>query len=225
MDKALIKKRVITLRQEGKTYGEMQKMLNMEVPKSTLSYWCKDIPLPSGYQEKIKKLNLKNARRGRAIAFIVNRNKREEYLQSIVNDNQKLKKVFKDKDVAKLCLSMLYLGEGGKTGRGSLMFGNSDPFIISLYLFLLDYCYGIEEHKIRCTVQCRADQNIEQLEKFWSKITKISNDKFYKTRIDPRTKGKPTKKIDYKGVCKIDYFSAHIFNELMIIPKVIHKGP
>jgi len=70
-----------------------------------------------------------------------------------------------------------------------------------------------------------ADQNIKKLEKFWSQVTKISLSQFYKARIDPRTIGKPSKKPNYKGVCRIDYFSADLFIELMQIPKIIHKGP
>ena len=70
---------------------------------------------------------------------------------------------------------------------------------------------------------CRADQNTKKLEKFWSNITRIPLSQFYKPRKDARTIGKPTKRKDYKGVCKIDYFSADIYTELMMIPRTIYK--
>jgi len=213
------------LRAQGKTYKEIQELLNVKIPKSTLSYWCKDVYLPIEYKAKLKKLNLLNSEKGRAMALVVNKRIRDEYLKSVIDRNKGLKNVFKDKDVSKIALAMLYLGEGGKTQRGSLSFGNSDPFIISLFIFLMRYCYNIDEHKFRCTLQCRADQNTKILEKFWSDITNVSLDKFYKAKIDPRTIGKPTKKKEYKGVCRIDYFSADIFHDLMAIPKVIYKGP
>ena len=41
------------------------------------------------------------------------------------------------------------------------------------------------------------------------------------TKIDVRTLGKPTKKQDYKGVCRVDYFSAEIFIELKEIADLI----
>jgi len=104
------------------------------------------------------------------------------------------------------------------------MFGNSDPPIITLFLSLLRRCYNIDENKFRCTLQCRADQNIPKLEKFWSQVTKIPMPQFYKARIDPRTIGKPSRKPDYKGVCRIDYFSGDIFMELKQIMEVI-LGP
>jgi hypothetical protein len=124
----------------------------------------------------------------------------------------------------KVVLTALYLGEGSKTRKGSLAFGNSDPYIISLFLNLLRKCYKIDEKKFRCTIQCRADQNIKNLEEFWTSVTKIPLVQFYKARIDPRTIGKPSKKLDYKGVCRIDCFSGEIYLELMQIPKIIYKG-
>ena len=90
-------------------------------------------------------------------------------------------------------------------------------------MHLLRFCYNIDEKKFRCTLQCRVDQNIPKLEKFWGEITKIPLSQFYKARIDPRTIGKTSKNIDYKGVCRIDYFSADIFLDLMQIPKTIYK--
>ncbi len=225
MDKIELRKKATILRKQGKTYSEIQKELKEQIPKSTLSYWCKNIVLPKEYQKRIQKIVLNNAEKGRKIALIVNRIKRKKYIQSITSRNTHLTKVFKNRDVGKIALAMLYLGEGSKYRRGSLMLGNSDPFIINLYMYLLRYCYNIDENKLRCTLQCRADQNIKKLEKFWSHITKIPLSQFYKARIDPRTIGKPSKKLDYKGVCRIDYFSSELCIEIKQIPNIIYKGP
>ena len=226
MDRLKLKQKAIQLRKQGKTYLEIKKELGINIPKSTLSNWCSNIKLPKEYQDRIQKIILDNAQKGRNIALIVNRVKREKYLQSVINRNQYLATIFKNRDVAKVALAMLFLGEGAKnTKRGSLLFGNSDPFIISLFLHLLRFCYNINENKFRCTLQCRADQDVKKLEKFWSQVTKIPLSQFYKAKIDPRTIDKPSKKLDYKGVCRIDYFSADLFIELMQIPKIIYKGP
>lgn len=226
MNRLRLKNKVIQLRKLGKTYGEIQKILKTIIPKSTLSYWCSGVDLPKEYQDKIKKINLDNARKGRAVALIVNQIKRKKYLEYLFFRNKHLAKILENEDIAKIALVMLYLGEGAKNlKRGSLMFANSDPFIVSLFLYLLRNCYKIDESKFRCTLQCRADQNIKQLEKFWSDITNVPLPQFYKARVDPRTIGKKSKKPDYKGVCRIDYFSAEIFLELMQIPKIIYNGP
>lgn len=221
-----IKNRVKELRSKGYTYGEIRGKIGKKIAKSTLSYMCRGVKLPKFYQQKIDIINTGNREKGRRVALIVSRIKREKYLQLVNDRNSHLILAVKNKDTAKIALAMLYLGEGSKNPkRGSLMFGNSDPLVMNLFLRLLRYCYKIDESKFRCTLQCRADQNIKKLEKFWSQIIKIPLSQFYKARIDPRTIGKPSKKLDYKGVCRIDYFSADLYIELLQIPKIIYKSP
>ena len=215
------KPKVIGLRKQGKTYGEIQKSIGLKIPKSTLSNWCECVSLSFKQRLKIKDKIILNASKGRALALEVNRAKRNEYLNSVKNRVVHLKNRIDDKNVAKIAIAMLYLGEGSKGNRGALMFGNSDPKTINLFLKLFRACYDIDENKFRCTLLCRADQNIKKLEKFWSITTKIPLDKFYKARIDPRTIGKKSKKPEYKGVCRIDYFSGDIFNEIMKIIEVL----
>lgn len=216
-----LKTKVQQLRSEGKTYTEISVILKYKIPKSTLSYWCKKIQTPPSYSKKIKKIININAAKGRLAAVRVNKIKRQEYLQKIYNSNIGILKFIKGSDVAKLILAALYLGEGSKTRKGAIHFGNSDPGIIKLFLKLLRQVYKIDETKFRITIQCRADQNTKVLENFWQILTKISKKQFYTTRIDPRTIGKPSKKKNYKGVCCVDYFSADVYNELMIIGNIL----
>lgn len=216
------KSKVISLRKSGRTYGEIRKEIGQIIPKSTMSEWCRGVYLNSEQRRTIDERIKENCQKGREVACMVNARRRQEYLNSIVNRNKYLIKIFRNKDVAKIALSMLYLGEGYK--KNALRFGNSDSFTISLFLNLLRKCYKIDENKLRCTILCRADQNINKLEMFWQNITNIPSCQFYKTRIDPRTIGKPSKKLDYNGVCVIDYFSTDIFWDLIKIPKVIF-GP
>ncbi len=219
-----LKTKVIILRKSGKTYSEICKVIGVNVPKSTLSNWCGNISLPREQQQRVKFLIEKGAGRGRAVALIVNKLKRDKYIQNVRDRVSHLAVKLRNKDTSKIALTMLYLGEGSKKQRGSLMFGNSDPSIIRLFLRLLRRCYDINENKFRCTLQCRADQNIKKLENFWSQVTKISLTQFYKARVDPRTIGRPSRNPDYKGVCRIDYFSGDIFMELKQIMEII-TGP
>ena len=220
-----LKQRVIALRKKGKTYSEIYSALNISTPKGTLSSWCKDVPLPKGYSQRIKKLNELNLIKARTFAQERARRVRQREIETIHSENAHLAKVLKDNDVAKIALAMLYLGEGGKVRkRGAIFFGNSDPLVVSLFLNFFRKVYKINESKFRCTLMCRADQDIKGLEKMWSKVTKIPLSQFYKARIDPRTVGRPSKKKNYKGVCRIDYFSAKIFADLLEIPKILN-GP
>lgn len=216
-----LKNKVIELRKGGRTYGEIIKAVGKNIPKSTLSDWCSGILLSQLQNLRIDKRKETNIRRGRIMALAVNKKRREEYLRSVEKRVEHLPRLLTNKDVAKIVLATLYLGEGSKHRDGSLCLGNSDPEIIRLFLSLLRSTYNIDERKFRCTVQCRADQNTKTLERFWLSITKIPAKQFYKTRIDPRTIGQKSRKPEYKGVCKIDYFSADLYNELMTAGRLI----
>ncbi len=219
-----LKIKAVALRRKGRTYGEIRKMVGNPIQKSTLSYWFKNIILSEKSQKKLNQAIDKNIKKAQDKALATNKKKREDYIHAVRDRVVCFPKMLKDKNIAKIALAMLYLGEGSKTKKGSLTLGNSSPMVIRLFLHLLRFCYSIDESKFRCTVQCRADQNIDKLEKFWSSLTKISFSQFYKAQIDPRTIGKPSKNLDYKGVCRIDYFSGDIFMELTQIAEVIFEG-
>lgn len=224
MDKKELRLKSQELRSKGKTYQEIQTLLNVRIPKSTLSYWCKNLDLPQGYQRKIEDYNKFNLEKAQKIALAMNKIRREAYLKKLYENNLYLIDELKNPRTAKITLAILYATEGAKSVRSSTMFGNSNPLIINLFLRLLRFCYTIDESKFRCTIQCRADQNISELEDFWSQITKIPLTQFYKARIDSRTIDKPSKKPDYKGVCRIDYFSAEISLDLTSAAKILCLG-
>ena len=203
MAKMELKEKVIKLRKQGNTYLEIQKILKTSIPKSTLSYWCSDIPLPLDFQRRIRDYNKFNLNKARTIALGVIKAKRERYLKGLEERNLHLLKKL-DKDILKVALSMLYFGEGAKwKSHAGLCLGSSDSNLIRLYLKLLKSCYNINTNRLRCRISYRADQNVNELQKFWSKITHIPLLHFYKTKPDPRTIGKKTQKKDYKGVCVV----------------------
>jgi hypothetical protein len=188
-----IKAKVIGFRKAGKTYGEIRKILGINIPKSTLSYWCAGVLLSKIQKIRIEKRKKINIYKGHLAALVVNRARREKYLKSVEDRISYLSGFLKNKGTGKLVLGALYLGEGSKHRAGSLMFGNSDLGIIKSFLYIFRSVYDIDEKKFRCTVQCRADQNTKKLERFWSMVTKIPSRQFYKTRVDARTIGKKTK--------------------------------
>lgn len=159
------------------------------------------------------------------MAWVANKIKQEKILQNLWDQNSHILKRLNDKDLLKMLLAMLYLGEGAKwqSARG-LTLGSSDPNIVRIYLHLLKKCFYILPNQLHCRISYRADQNIEELKKYWSRITEIPLGNFYKTKPDPRTVGKPTKKKEYKGVCVISGGGTKIQLELETIPKLILEG-
>ena len=53
-----IKSEICNLRRKGLTYSEIIKEIGIKIPKSTLSGWVHNIPLPSEYEERISQLNM-----------------------------------------------------------------------------------------------------------------------------------------------------------------------
>lgn len=206
------------------SYGQINARLRTTIPKSTFSFWFKDLVCSLSSREKIEHRIAANLRKGR-LAALRNRQERK------VRQSQRFQKtaaplvrhISGERKAQMIALAMLYLAEGSKTARSSLMFGNSNPDIIRLFLRLLRKCYDLDESKFRVTIQCRSDQNIPLLTDFWGKVTHVSRGQFYAARIDPRSYGKVTRKQDYKGVCRIDYFSSEIDMELKYIAGTIEK--
>lgn len=219
-----VREKAINLRKQGKTYREICDTLNRKIPKGTLSYWCRGLSLDVTTKKLLHKKFLIGLIGSRERALHSKKMKREEKKADLSSTLNPVVKKLDDIEVAKVALAMLYFGEGFKKKQGSLGFGNSNPDMIRLFLRLLRRCYEIDEKKFRCTVQCRADQPQGHLEEFWSKVTGIPPRQFYATRVDARTEGKPTLKPEYKGVCRLDYFSANVFNELMLLTELISMG-
>ncbi len=127
--------------------------------------------------------------------------------------------------LGKLICGLLYLCEGAKYPASRfLYFGNTDPKIIYFFLALLRKNYNIDEKKLRFDVIYRWDQEYEQLKNYWSRVTKIPKSQSFKSKPDIRTKGKPTLKKGYRGVCRIIYCDTSLQFELQSIGEAIIKG-
>ncbi len=212
-----IRERAIKIRLEGKTYSDINRELRKKIPKSTLSVWFRNVKLSSHSQRKLRLSITNKLRKAQLKALTINKRRRQKYLDSLLKRNLHL---VKEINIAtqKLILCTLYLAEGGKyKSTPTLVLGSSNPKIIIFYLNLLRNCYFVSPQKFRVRIQCRADQNIKILEKFWQEITGIPSKQFYPTYIDKRTIGKPTTKPDYKGVCVLTYFSSEIQLELEML--------
>ena len=216
--------KAIELRSKGQTYEEIKKELNVKIPKGTLHSWFKNIVLPESYYDKVSKLNVEHLKEARVVAAKANKIRRRDFLNQLDKLNLPIADLINNYEPAKIALAMLCLGEASKyKPRRSFNLGSSDPRIIIIFLTLLKKCFNFKQAKVRCTVQCRADQNVEELERLWLSVTKIPHKQFYKAQIDPRTIGKPTKKENYKGVLKIDYLDIKVQLELESLADLIYN--
>jgi len=219
-----IKEKARNLRKRGWSIGEISR--KMKIPKNTLSGWVKDTQLSEKQKERIRQKIIASGVIGRPLAVKVNREKIERWKESIRKKVQHYGEVTqKDPGISKLICGLLYLCEGAKyPSTRCLIFGNTDPVMIRYFLNLLRTSFNINEEKLRCRIMCRWDQDTKELNKYWSKITGIPLHHFFRTAPDKRTKGKPTLKSTYKGVCSIQYPSTTLQFELQSIGEAIIKG-
>ena len=216
-----LKPKAVRLRKTGKTYGEIRKILGKSVAKSTLSHWLRDLVLTEIQQRKLEGRVASKIARAQIKGWAASKKKRQQYIKLLVTRNRYLLPLTKKRDVAKIALAMLYLGEGAKwQSHPGLHLGSSDPEIIKIYIKLLKKCYGISGEILRARISYRADQDLSKLTAFWSRMTKIPRHHFYKTKPDPRTIGKKTMKENYRGVCQITCAGTEIQLQLDIIARM-----
>lgn len=218
-----IKLAVRNLRKQGWSLGEIS--LKMKVPKNTISGWVKYIKLTSQQQERIRQKIIESGAIGRQLAIKVNKEKLEKWKGDIRKKVKHYAKLAaKNRKIDRLICGLLYLCEGAKyPSTRCLIFSNTDPVMIRYFLNVLRASFNITEAKLRCRVMYRWDQDIGELNKYWSNITRIPLEHFFKTTPDKRTKGKATLKKGYKGVCSIQYPSTALQFELQSIGEEIIK--
>ncbi len=98
---------------------------------------------------------------------------------------------------------MLYWGEGAKT-NGSVRLANSNPEIIKIFLLFLRKICGVDEKRIKAIVHKYPDQDENFLLDFWTKITAIPKERFYRSHLLAGKKGTYKHKSRY-GTITISY--------------------
>ncbi len=168
------------LRKSGKSMNEIVSETGFS--KASVSSWTRDITLTKLQQKRITMLgrsmeSIEKRRQSRLINIKTKRN-------SVI---ERAKKDFSDlsKKELKIIGSMIYWGEGGKTGHWSVRFTNSDPVMIKVMMrFFREVC-NVPEHKFRAYVHTFENANVSKTEKYWSMVTGIPLGQFNKTYTKP----------------------------------------
>lgn len=172
------KKAAIQMRQKGESIKAIAHALG--VTKSSVSLWVRDIILTPVQR---KRLNL----RGQSVDAIERRritriSKTKERRQNTMD--------IAGRAISKLSLHellligvALYWGEGGKAYYGSARLSNSDPAVIKIMMrFFREVC-KVPETKFRGHVQTYSHLGTESAEKFWSGVSRIPRENFYRTYV------------------------------------------
>jgi hypothetical protein len=190
------KQKAIALRKSGQSYSQVGKYLN--IPKSTLSYWFTNLKISREAQALINTRSHKNSTEA-----LIKRNKQQTVL---AKERATVIRKQSEKEVAKLTKNTLFISgislywaEGYKKGAygskwKSVDFANSDPEMISIMMkFFVKFC-NISIDKIRAQVIAHENVNINSAVKYWSRLTKISANKFIKTSLPKKMISKNRRK-------------------------------
>ena len=198
----------IRLRKLGKSYGEIRK--KARVSKGTLSLWLRNIELTPGQEKRLYvELRQKNAYRMAKL----NQRKRIDKTKKILKEAKKEVSSYFTNPLF-LAGLMLYWAEGDKSEEDELVkFSNSDPAMIKLMMRWFGEICKVPEEKFRITLYihelfCRKD-----IEKYWSKLTKIPLAQFHKTQVKP-TSLRHRKNPLYNGTCAIRISNRDLFRRI-----------
>ena len=167
------------LRRQGLSYREIQAHIN--VPKSTLSGWCKDIKLTKKQENRLLKNKMLGQRKGSLVAADNKRQKRIKRTKEIFRKSKielgELKK--RDRFLAGIAF---YSAEGNKAD-GKTGFTNSDPLVIKFMMgWFKEFCH-IPMSKFRGAIWIHDNLDESKAKTFWSNLTRIPITQFHKTYI------------------------------------------
>lgn len=175
------------LRRKGMSLNDIVGELG--VSKASVSLWVREIELSDRQKKKL-------STHGRSVESI------EKRRISRINNTLRRHRIIIDAAKEKIAtLSMhdlllvgaaLYWGEGGKTNKGMARISNSDPDVIRFMMQFFREIFNVPSKKFRGHVHTFSHLNAEKAERYWSQISSIPRQQFYKTYSKPSiaSKGK-----------------------------------
>jgi hypothetical protein len=105
----------------------------------------------------------------------------------------------------------LYIGEGTKTTRGSIVLSNCDPRVLRKFASFLQIL-GVPKEKLRARISLHPHLSEEQAVGFWSLETGVPRERFTKTSraVSRASKGLKLDRQPY-GTCSVYYGSTELW--------------
>lgn len=195
MDKSkYLKLKAIELRKKGWSYGEIKKEIN--VPKSTLSFWLKTILLTPSQQKRLYTKKIMVLARGPQSQ----RERRGREIIKIIEDAEKEIQTPLLFEVYRFFGAALYWAEGNKTKEFEIT--NSDPYLILFMVKWFGKILDIPPSRLKAKLNIYQQQNEQKLKNFWAQLTGIPIENFTKSFIKPLNSGYKKNNL-YYGTIKI----------------------
>lgn len=205
--------RVYTLRKQGFSYNEILKQVS--VAQSTLSRWCRSIPLTPEQQARLNQLRAQNPWILSKVAQKTGEEKEAaEWAQQIVKSPSFPLPL----GVAGV---MLYLAEGAKTKTYFEIF-NSDPLVLQISIKFLEKVLGIKREQMRISLRLYQGIKRQEAETYWSKLLQIPLNQFTEPELITKTTTSRKKRLTY-GMCRLRVHRRDAFKRTIALSKLLFK--
>lgn len=177
------KQRAIELRKQGLSYSLISGEL--DVSKSTLSNWLKDIPYTPNKEVLLR------IRNGQGTYGLLRRQMRIDEISHLRAQGAAEIGEMSKRDLWMVGLG-LWIGEGSKTME-QIRLVNSDPKVIRLFIRWLREICELQDENITLAMHLYPDSNEALSLEYWSGVTGLPKNQFRKTQIDKRLDKKLSK--------------------------------
>ncbi|HVS79365.1 MAG TPA: hypothetical protein VHF05_00070 [Candidatus Paceibacterota bacterium] len=200
------REKAILLRKKGESINVIAHTIG--VSKASVSTWVRDISLTQRQRNQLiqNQFNIYAIEKRRKSRLSNELAKRQTIIDEAKKDIKSISKI-----ELKLIGCMLYWAEGRKRGQRVVSFSNSDPMIIRVIMrFFREICF-VSEAKFRCHIHTYSHVNVSKAEKYWSDITGLPLNQFYKTYSKPSKSSQSKMDILPYGTLDVDVCDAKLF--------------
>lgn len=175
-----IKEKALRMRKSGESIAVIASSL--EIPKATVSYWCRDVMLSVQQmrilQEKSKRAGVLASLRLSERARLRRLSAMRTYTAKGAHDVGALSR----RDLFMVGLG-LYWGEGYKKGSQEFGFSNSDPTMVRTYIAWLESVFGIDKKDLilRVSINNIHAKRETHVLCFWERLLGVPRIQFTKT--------------------------------------------
>ena len=215
-----IRTKVLKMGLAGKTYTQIRAIY--PIPKSTLSFWFKRANLPRALDRARQLVHLEDIRK-KARKTIMDR--RQAWIAEAreVGMKEAGRIPLSNTLILKSLLAMLYWAEGAKHEKvHGLVFVNTDPKLMSLYISLLRKTYPLDESRFRVRLHLHYYHRHREAITFWSSLLQIPASQFGKIYVKKRSKSKRFRK-NFEGICFVKYPANPAREELLALGRTLSE--
>ena len=132
----------------------------LKLPKTTVYYWIKDIPIPLTEKQRQQMRQNFGQRKGTQVMQAKFATLRDQAYQQGLAEAPELLKDLSFRDFV-----VLYMAEGSKRARNSVEFMNSD---VRMVILANRWIRQFTRKKVTYRVQCHVDHDEDELKQYWA---------------------------------------------------------